>query len=381
MVTQERPLRRGWTTGACATAAAKAAYTALVTGEFPDPVEIVLPRGERPAFALAVMKRGDDTATAGVIKDAGDDPDVTHGALVVATVRAGAVGSGVTFRAGDGVGTVTRPGLPVPPGEPAINPVPRQMMRDAITEVAAAHGRSGDVEIEISIPGGKALAEKTLNGRLGIIGGLSILGTTGIVVPYSCSAWIHSIHRGIDVARAIGLDHVAGSTGATSETAVRKLHDLPETALIDMGDFVGGMLKYVRAHPLPRVTIAGGVAKMTKLAQGLLDLHSKRGAVDLAVLADFAKKAGAPLALCERIRGANTAAEAFALAQAEHVALGDAVARAAQEAALRVVTGQDIAVEIVLFDRAGQLVGSAPFAKAHDAAPPAPPAPPRNLRR
>jgi len=275
----------------------------------------------------------------------------------------------------------------VPPGEPAINPVPRQMMRDAIADVAAAHGQSGDVEIEISIPGGKALAEKTLNGRLGIIGGLSILGTTGIVVPYSCSAWIHSIHRGIDVARAIGLDHIAGSTGNTSETAVRKLHDLPETALIDMGDFVGGMLKYVRAHPLPRVTIAGGVAKMTKLAQGLLDLHSKRGAVDLAVLADFAKKTGASPALCDRIRDANTAAEAFALAQAEHVALGDAVARAAQEAALRVVTGQDIAVEIVLFDRAGQLVGSAPFAKAHDAAPPtppappAPPAPPRNLRR
>jgi len=384
MVTQERPLRRGWTTGACATAAAKAAYTALVTGKFPDPVEIVLPRGERPAFALALTQRGDDTATAGVIKDAGDDPDVTHGALVVATVRAGATGSGVTFRAGDGVGTVTRPGLPVPPGEPAINPVPRQMMRDAIADVAAAHGQSGDVEIEISIPGGKALAEKTLNGRLGIIGGLSILGTTGIVVPYSCSAWIHSIHRGIDVARAIGLDHIAGSTGNTSETAVRKLHDLPETALIDMGDFVGGMLKYVRAHPLPRVTIAGGVAKMTKLAQGLLDLHSKRGAVDLAVLADFAKKTGASPALCDRIRDANTAAEAFALAQAEHVALGDAVARAAQEAALRVVTGQDIAVEIVLFDRAGQLVGSAPFAKAHDAAPPtppAPPAPPRNLRR
>lgn len=381
MVTQERPLRRGWTTGACATAAAKAAYTALVTGEFPDPVGIILPRGERPAFALALTRRDGDIAAAGVIKDAGDDPDVTHGALLIATVRAGAAGSGVTFRAGEGVGIVTRPGLPVPPGEPAINPVPRQMMRDAIAEVAAAHEQPGDVEIEISIPGGQALAEKTLNGRLGIVGGLSILGTTGIVVPYSCSAWIHSIHRGIDVARAIGLDHVAGSTGNTSETAVRKLHDLPETALIDMGDFVGGMLKYVRTHPLPRVTIAGGVAKMTKLAQGLLDLHSKRGAVDLAVLAYFAEQAGAAPALCDRIRGANTAAQAFALAQAEHVALGDAVARAARDTALRVVAGQDIAVEIVLFDRAGQLVGSAPFAKAHDAAPPASPAPPRNLRR
>ncbi len=146
--------------------------------------------------------------------------------------------------------------------------------------------------MEISIPGGEALAAKTLNGRLGIVGGLSILGTTGIVVPYSCSAWIHSIHRGIDVARAAGLTHVAGATGSTSENAVRALHGLPEVALIDMGDFVGGMLKYLRSHPVPRVTIAGGVAKMTKLAQGRLDLHSKRGEVDLALLADFARAAG-----------------------------------------------------------------------------------------
>jgi cobalt-precorrin-5B (C1)-methyltransferase len=374
MVTQERPLRRGWTTGACAAAAAKAAYAALLTGEFPDPVEVVLPRGERPSFALALTRREQGAATAGIVKDAGDDPDVTHGAVVIATVRSAAAGNGVTFRAGEGVGMVTRPGLPVPPGEPAINPAPRQMIRDAIAEVAAVAGAQGDVEVEIAIPGGEALAAKTLNGRLGIIGGLSILGTTGVVVPYSCSAWIHSIHRGIDVARAIGLTHIAGATGATSEAAVQKLHDLPETALIDMGDFVGGMLKYIRAYPVPRVTIAGGVAKMTKLAQGLLDLHSRRGAVDLAVLATLAESAGGSDALRARILAANTAAEAFAHAQAEGITLGDAVARAAQQAALRVVAGSDIAIEIVLFDRGGGLAGHAPFSPAHDA-------PPRNLRR
>ena len=374
MVTQERPLRRGWTTGACAAAAAKAAYAALLTGEFPDPVEVALPRGERPSFALALTRKEESAASAGIVKDAGDDPDVTHGAVVIATVRPAAAGNGVTFRAGEGVGMVTRPGLPVPPGEPAINPAPRQMIRDAIAEVAAAAGGQGDVEVEIAIPGGEALAAKTLNGRLGIVGGLSILGTTGIVVPYSCSAWIHSIHRGIDVARAIGLTHIAGATGATSEAAVQKLHDLPEAALIDMGDFVGGMLKYVRAHPLPRVTIAGGVAKMTKLAQGLLDLHSKRGAVDLVTLASLAESAGASDALRARILAANTAAEAFAHAQAEGIALGDTVARAAQQTALRVVAGTDIAVEIVLFDRGGSLAGHAPFSSARDA-------PPRNLRR
>ena len=192
------------------------------------------------------------------------------------------------------------------------------------------------------------------------MGGLSILGTTGIVIPYSCAAWIASIRQGIDVARAAGLDHIAGSTGASSEAAVRKLYDLPEIALIDMGDFVGGMLKYVRAHPLPRVTVAGGVAKMTKLAQGLLDLHSGRGSVDLAALAKFAAAAGASAALQARVTASNTAAEAFAHAQAEGIALGDAVAEAAREVAAAVVEGQEIAIDTVLFDRDGRLVGRAP---------------------
>jgi len=357
--TLDRPLRRGWTTGACATAAAKAAYAALLTGEFPDPVAVTLPRGERVSFALALTRRDAGCASAGVIKDAGDDPDVTHGALIVATVRDGVPGSGVTFRAGAGVGTVTRAGLAIAPGEPAINPVPRQMIRAAIAEVAARAKAAGDVEVEIAIPGGEELAAKTLNGRLGIVGGLSILGTTGIVVPYSCAAWIASIHRGIDVARAAGLVHIAGATGASSEAAVRKLYDLPETALIDMGDFVGGKLKYVRAHPVPRVTIAGGVAKMTKLAQGLLDLHSKRGEVDLAALAGLAETAGASAALRERIVAANTAAEAFGCAQAEGIGLGDAVARAARMVAAQVVDGRGIALDTAVFDRDGKLVGSA----------------------
>jgi cobalt-precorrin-5B (C1)-methyltransferase len=357
--TPDRPLRRGWTTGACATAAAKAAYVALLSGEFADPVEITLPRGQRVAFVLALTRRDAGGASAGVIKDAGDDPDVTHGALIVASVRAGPPGSGVTFRAGPGVGTVTRAGLAIAPGEPAINPVPRRMIRDAIAEVAAGAKAAGDVEVEISIPGGEALASKTLNGRLGIVGGLSILGTTGIVVPYSCAAWIASIQRGIDVARAAGLVHIAGATGASSEAAVRKLYDLPETALIDMGDFVGGMLKYVRSHPVPRVTIAGGVAKMTKLAQGLLDLHSKRGAIDLAALAGLAEAAGASAALCQRILAANTAAEAFGHARADGIGLGNAVARAAQKVAAGVVAGQGIALDTVLFDRDGNLVGQA----------------------
>jgi cobalt-precorrin-5B (C1)-methyltransferase len=358
---QERVLRRGWTTGTCAAAAAKAAFAALVGGDFPDPVAVTLPRGERPSFALAMTRMADHAATAGVIKDAGDDPDVTHGALICATVRLGAAGTGVMFRAGEGVGTVTRAGLPVAPGEPAINPVPRRMIAQAIAEVAAASGRAADAEVEISIPGGEALAAKTMNARLGIIGGLSILGTTGIVVPYSCSAWIASIHSGIDVARAAGLTHIVGSTGANSEAAAQKLYGVADIAMIDMGDFVGGMLKYLRRHPVPRVSIAGGVAKMTKLAQGLTDLHSKRGEVDLAVLAKFAKAAGAGEQVERDVVAANTAAQAFAIAQAVGIALGNQVAQAAQDNAANLVAGTGIAIEIVLFDREQNLVGRAPF--------------------
>ena len=353
----DRPLKRGWTTGACATAAAKSAYTALLSGAFEDPVTIALPRGERVAFALARQDLAPDAATAAIVKDAGDDPDVTHGALVEATVRQAESG-GVRFRAGPGVGTVTKPGLPVGPGEPAINPVPRQMIAGAIAEVAQAHGAAGDVEVEIAIPGGEKLAEKTMNGRLGIVGGLSILGTTGIVVPYSCAAWIHSIYSGIDVARATGLTHVAGATGSTSEAAVQRHYGLPESALIDMGDFVGGMLKHLRKHPVPRVTIAGGVAKMTKLAQGRLDLHSGKGGVDRAALAEVAKQVGAGEAAAVDIAAANTTALAFQIAAAEGLALGDAIAAAARREAEAVIAGTDIGIDVLIFEREGKLVGS-----------------------
>jgi len=292
-----------------------------------------------------------DCAVAAVVKDAGDDPDVTHGALVRVTVRPGAAGSGVVFRAGEGVGMVTRPGLPIPPGEPAINPVPRQMIREALAEIS----EDPDVVVEISIPGGEVLAERTLNGRLGILGGLSVLGTTGVVIPFSCAAWIDSIHRGADVARAMGVSHVAGATGRTSEAAVQKLYGLDEVALLEMGDFVGGMLKYLRAHPVAHVTIAGGVAKMTKLAQGRLDLHSKRGAVDMQSLAALS-------GLGARVAEANTVAEAFAVAGPM---LGERVAEAAWLVAAETLAGSGSLLDVVVFDATGALVGRSAVRAVH----------------
>jgi cobalt-precorrin-5B (C1)-methyltransferase len=341
----ERALRRGWTTGACATAAVKSALSALWGAGFVDPVTIRLPRGEEPVFALAHMAQGAGWAEAGIVKDAGDDPDVTHGALIVARVAASA--GGVRFRAGPGVGTVTKPGLPVAVGEPAINPVPRAMMDEVVGEMAAALGRRPDVEITISIPGGEAIAERTWNPRLGILGGLSILGTTGVVRPFSCAAWIASIHRGIDVARASGLCHVAACTGATSERTVQALYGLPDHAMLDMGDFFGGMVKYLRRHPVARLTLGGGLGKLAKLAQGATDLHSGRSQVDFAELAAWVGDAG--------VARANTAMEAHAIAGAP---LAQAVAERAL-ARLREAAGEAVTCDVVLVDRAGGVLARA----------------------
>jgi cobalt-precorrin-5B (C1)-methyltransferase len=356
-------LRRGWTTGACATAATAAAYEALLTGSFPDPVRIELPGGRRPAFALALARLAPDgaAATAGIVKDAGDDPDVTHGALVLSTVSTGRQGSGVDFRAGEGVGTVTLPGLPLAIGEPAINPAPRAMMRAAVERIGDEHGvRACDVVVEIGVQGGEELARRTWNGRLGIEGGLSILGTTGVVIPYSCSAWIASIRQGIDVASATGHEHVIAATGSTSEEAAQRRYALAPSALLDMGDFAGALLKHLARHPIARLTIAGGFAKLSKLAAGNLDLHSQRSQVDLERLARAALACGATEDLAAAVRGANTALHALTLTTAAGVALADAVARDAREIALGVLAGAPVEVEVLVVDRAGRIVGASP---------------------
>lgn len=358
---EEKPegtLRRGWTTGACATAATKAALTALITGEFPDPVAILLPKGDAPHFVLCYETINETGAVAGIIKDAGDDPDVTHGATIISTVRPLPPGSGIVFKAGEGVGTVTRPGLPVEVGEPAINPVPRQMMRYIVNEICTAHELPADILITITVPGGEEIAKQTWNPRLGIVGGISILGTTGVVHPFSCSAWIHSIHRGIDVARAAGLTHVIASTGSTSELAAQKHYDAPEIALLDMGDFAGGVLKYLRKHPVERLTIAGGFAKMVKLAQGALDLHSGRSQVDMNWLADLASELSGNDDLRFEILNANTAKEVLEITQSLGIKLAESVAQKARETALVALRDTPVSVDVLIMDREGNIIAN-----------------------
>ncbi|MEM8701782.1 MAG: cobalt-precorrin-5B (C(1))-methyltransferase [Pseudomonadota bacterium] len=354
-------LRRGWTTGACATAAAKAAFIALHGGMFPDPVEITLPKGGTTDFVLTRHGASNGSAFATITKDAGDDPDVTHGALITSTVRLLPAGEGVRFKAGDGVGTVTRPGLPIPPGEPAINPVPRQMIQTAISDAAAALGVAADAEVEISIDGGAELALKTMNARLGIVGGLSVLGTTGIVRPFSCAAWIASIHRGVDVARAIGLTHVVGATGSASEDAVRNRYSLDETAYLDMGDFAGGLLKYLRLHPVEKLTLSGGFAKFSKLAHGALDLHSGRSSVDFAFLQELLREAGASPSLIADAAKANTAKEVLDRSREEKLNLSTVLAKRTNQQVRQILRDAPISLEVLITDRDGSILGESGF--------------------
>jgi cobalt-precorrin-5B (C1)-methyltransferase len=360
MAKSKTELRRGWTTGACATAAAKSACHALLNGNFLDPVQIGLPRGGSASFKLDHQERSRQSALAAIEKDAGDDPDVTHGAIIQARVTwrgapdySAGDGKGIRFLAGDGVGTVTRPGLPIAVGEPAINPVPRAMMIAELSALAKACGIAPDLDIEISVPGGQDMAQHTMNPRLGILGGISILGTTGIVVPYSCAAWIASIHQGIDVARAEGRTHIGAATGRSSEAALKQLYAFDDSALIDMGDFAGGMLKYLRANPVERLSLAGGFAKISKLAMGNKDLHSKRSQVDFTWLGEICAPEPKIQILCET---ANTASQVLEAAQKLNFPLADIIAGLARNQALAMCRNA-VSIEILVFNRNGELVG------------------------
>ena len=356
------PLRYGYTTGACATAASVAATDRLLADSKPDPdqVEIVLPRGQRVHFRLEYCRLTKTGAEAAVIKDAGDDPDITHGALSFPQVILSEA-SGVYLRAGPGVGTVTRPGLPIPIGEPAINPTSRWMIADHLLKLATKYAYHGGFEITIGVENGAELAKKTLNPRLGIVGGLSILGTTGIVRPFSCSAYITSIQQAIDVAHANCSSHIAACTGATSERTMQIHYQLPDIALIEMGDFAGAVLKYLRRVPIPQLSLAGGFGKISKLAAGHLDLHSRNSSIDLVLLAVEAAALGAGDVLQAAIQTANTSQRALALAHAAGLLLGNRICVIARDQA-RALLPPAVTVEVWAIDREGQLVGHADFA-------------------
>ncbi|ACF11872.1 cobalamin biosynthesis protein CbiD [Chlorobaculum parvum NCIB 8327] len=291
-----KPLRTGYTTGACAAAATKAAMIALLDGAAPDSVTLTLPSGKVASFGIISYRAGNGRVRCGVRKFAGDDPDVTHGLLIVSEVSLvpdGEPGE-VRFLQGEGVGRVTLPGLEIPPGEPAINPVPRRMIRECVAAELRQRGLRYAVDVTISAPGGEAVARKTMNARLGITGGISILGTSGEVVPYSIEAWLASIRQSIAVAAANGCTTLALTSGLRSERHLRALYpDLPELASIHYGNFIGRSLELAGQHGgFKRVIVGVMLAKATKLAQGQADLSSRVVPLDPRWLATLAVDLG-----------------------------------------------------------------------------------------
>lgn len=308
------PLRSGWTTGTCSAAAAKAAVTALLTQAPQTTVEVVLPAGQRVSFPVERCDVEEARAEAVVVKDAGDDPDVTHGAHLTATVR-WRDEPGLQIEGGVGVGVVTKPGLGLEVGGPAINPVPRQMLHDNVGAVLDLAARG--VVVVISVPDGEKRAKKTTNARLGILGGISILGTTGIVRPFSTASWRASVVQAVDVMAAQGLPTLVLATGGrTEKAAMRLLPDLPPVCFVEVGDFTGAALKQAVADDLRDVVLVGMAGKLTKLASGVLMTHYTKSRVDTAVLVEVTAEAGGDAALVEAVRGANTARHAYEMWEA-----------------------------------------------------------------
>ena len=291
-VAEAKGLRTGWTTGTCASAAAKAAVTGLLTGEVPAAVEIGLPSGKRVTFDVADADPAHPFRAA-VVKDAGDDPDVTNGAHLTVEARwlpDGPPAGVVELEAGEGVGRVTLPGLGLPVGAPAINPVPARMLRAAVAEVTER-----PVLLIISVPGGQHMASKTSNARLGIVGGISILGTTGIVRPFSTASWRASVVQQVDVAAAQGRDIMVLSTGGRTDAAAQRLFpELPEVCFVEVGDFTGVALRRASGAGMSKAIFVGMAGKIAKLAAGVLMTHYRRSKVDVEMLAEVAHASGAP---------------------------------------------------------------------------------------
>lgn len=345
----KKELRSGYTTGACAAAATLGAALLLREGEPVGEVLLPMPQGGRVRFALKSCLLEDAAAVASVIKDAGDDPDVTHGIEIFARVMRDA-GETVVFVAGEGVGTITKPGLALPVGEPAINPVPRQMIETALREVFAA----GGFRVEIFIPEGEKRAEQTMNARLGIVGGLSILGTTGIVRPLSHKAWTDTLEVEIDVALACGAAKVVLSTGRSSEAAARAFSaELPEDAFVMMGDHIGYCLEACARKQVPRLVLAGQFAKLVKIACGHPQTHVRNSQLDLERVLSWAREINLDPADLSRLELALTARDIFVSLGADSPLIDKVAAEALGQCRKVLPTA---GVEIFLADYQGKVV-------------------------
>lgn len=353
-----KALREGFSTGSVAAAAAKAAATALLTGTRQTEVTIALPIGRRVTFAVNACQVERGLARCSVIKDAGDDPDCTHGAEIFAEIRLTSDPE-ISVDGGEGVARVTKAGLGIDIGRASITRVPLRMITESVTEALTAAGCAGGAEVLIVVPRGLEMAKKTLNHRLGLVGGISILGTSGIVKPYSTAAYKVSIVNSIDVAVSEGLSEVVITTGGKSEEYAQRIWPLPETAFVQMGDWAGFTLGYCRKKGLAKVDIAGMIGKLSKIADGEFYTHARQSAVNLEGLAAVAASVGAPPAVVDKIRAGNTAREAQEIALAHGLeGFFDRISQKVSVNCRGYVEGA-FAVETVITDADGVILGRA----------------------
>ena len=363
---KRRGMRTGYTTGACAAAAAKAATVALLTGEPVSEVTIRLPIGEDATFQIhrcEIDKSASaPTATCSVIKDGGDDPDVTSGAEICARVWKASNSDDIILLGGEGVGTVTKPGTGIPVGDPSITRVPRRMITQSVQNAAKSMAGSDSFFVEISVPGGQEIAEKTDNPRLGIVNGISILGTTGVVQPFSTAAWRASVNVSIDVAAANSLQHMVITTGTQSENFAKRWLGLEDMAYVNVGIFTGAALKRCVQRGIPRATLVGMVGKFSKIAMGYFVTHVAGNKVDPVFLASLAAKCGASEEVQAEMRNAASGRH-FQEIALEHdvMPVFDLLCERVCDAA-QVYLGDradDLVVDAICFDFDGGILGKA----------------------
>ena len=356
-------LRTGYTTGTSATAATKGALYTLITGEPVDQVTVTLPRSGTITLKIAWTrkseKNGRKVVTCAVVKDGGDDPDATHGAEICSTVSfSNSSQEQIKIDGGIGVGRITKPGIGLEIGKAAINPTPMKMLEQAVHQVASEQLKNHGVNVIISVPMGEEIAKKTDNPRLGILGGISILGTTGLVLPYSTASFAASIRQGLDVAIAMGSNSVVLTTGGRSEDFAKTLFNLPDHCFIQMGDFAGYSIKQcVKKRKISRLIIAGFIGKLTKMAMGVKQTHVAGSHVDMEFMASLATECNAPQRVVQEINNANTARHVSEIIKKNNVTnYYDLVCKKVYEQMNEHAKGQ-LDIEVVMFEFDGSVIG------------------------
>jgi cobalt-precorrin-5B (C1)-methyltransferase len=353
-------LRTGFTTGTSAAAGAKAGILSIIHQEKIRFVEVTLPKKSKIQIKIEKCKFSKQSAHCTIIKDGGDDPDVTHGAEIDTEVLLTDNIGKIEIDGGEGVGRVTKPGLGLEIGSAAINPTPKKMIIENILEVANDLLKKYGLKILVSVPKGRELAPKTDNPRLGILGGISILGTSGIVIPYSTASFAASIRQSIDVTIAMGNDTVVLTTGGRSEDFSRKIIDLPDHCFVQMGDFSGYTIQQCAKKGIRKAYVAGFIGKLTKMGMGVKQTHVKGSKVDMKFLAEIAKKCNAPSDTVEEIKKANTARHVFEIVSNKNLnGYFDLVCSEVYNQ-LRKHSENKFVIEVIMFDFDGNVIGRFP---------------------